>query len=147
MNDNGFPTETAAKLGGVTRITLDNWYRTGFLTPSKPAPRRGVSKRYTFRDVVAIRVARELLSAGITARALRRVVKYICKAKGLSTAEALASTRLVTDGKDVCEVRGERSISTLWRPGQRLLFVVPLGEFVAELESSARKLIETSLAS
>ncbi len=138
IDHHGFPTEIAVKLGGVTRITLDNWYRTGFIAPSMPAPRRGVSKRYSFRDLVAIRVAGDLRAAGISVRALRLVVKYLRKRKGLSATEVLASTQLVTDGHDVYEVTGEQSISTLRRPGQRVLFVVPLAELVAELQTNAR---------
>ena len=143
MIEEGFPTDVAARLGGVTEDTLDGWSRgTKFLVPSIPAPRRGVPKRYSFRDVVAIRVASELRAAGISVGSLRRVVKYLRSRKGLSAAEVLASTQLVTDGHDVYEVSGEQSISALRRPGQRVLFVVPLDELVTELQTNARALTE-----
>jgi DNA-binding transcriptional MerR regulator len=143
MIENGFPTDIAAKLGGVSAITLDTWSRRSkFLVPSMPAPRRGVPKRYSFRDVVAIRVASELRAAGISVGSLRRVVNYLRARKGLSCAEALASTQLVTDGHDVYEVSGEQSISALRRPGQRVLFVVPLDELVTEIQTNARSLVD-----
>jgi hypothetical protein len=138
MIPDGFPTEIAASLGRVSRSLLENWARTGFLSPSVPAPRRGVSGLYSFRDVVAIRVASNLREAGISHQALRRVVAYLSGRKGLSATEALASTCLVTDGLDVFEVTDEASISTLRRPGQRVLFVVPFGELVTELQTRAR---------
>jgi DNA-binding transcriptional MerR regulator len=136
----GFPTEVAAKLGGVTLDMLANWDRTGFLSPSVPAKRRGISRRYSFRDVVAIRVVGELRAEGIPLQALRKVVAYLVKRTGLSPTEALASTSLVTDGRDVYEVNGDASISTLHRPGQRLLLMVPLAELVADLQAKARAL-------
>lgn len=138
MQHEGFSTEVAAKLGRVTRSQLETWARTKFLLPSVPAPRRGVSAHYSFRDVVAIRVARDLRAAGISPQALRRVVAYLSKRKGFGASEALASTNLVTDGRDVFEVTGAASISTLQKPGQRVLFVVPLSELVAEIQTNVR---------
>jgi len=140
MDCEGFPTEIAAKLGGVTLDMLANWDRTGFLSPSVPAKRRGISRRYSFRDVVAIRVVGELRTRGITHQALRKVVQYLCARTGLSPTDALASMNLVTDGHDVYEVAGDVSISTLLRPGQRMLLMVPLHELVAELQAKARAL-------
>jgi hypothetical protein len=147
MIEDGFPTDIAAKLGRVSAVTLDTWSRgTKFLAPSIPAPRRGVPKRYSFRDIVAIRVASELRAAGISVGSLRRVVKYLRARKGLSSAEVLASTQLVTDGHDVYEVTGDQSISALQRPGQRVLFVVPLAALVIELQTDARALVDGAVA-
>jgi DNA-binding transcriptional MerR regulator len=136
----GFQTEVAAKLGGVTVDMLANWDRTGFLSPSVPAKRRGISRRYSFRDLVAVRVAAQLRAEGIPLQALRKVVAYLCARTGLSPTEALAATNLVTDGQDVHEVTGEASISTLRRPGQRMLLMVPLDAVVTELQARARAL-------
>jgi DNA-binding transcriptional MerR regulator len=140
MEIDGFPTEVAAKLGGVTPKTLETWRTIGFLAPSTPAPRRGMSATYTFRDLVAIRVASELREAGIGVPGLKRVVKYLRSRKGLSATEVLAGTALVTDGRDVFEVEGAMTISALQRPGQRMLLVVPLDRFVADLQAKARAL-------
>jgi DNA-binding transcriptional MerR regulator len=136
----GFPTDVAARLGDVTPKMLENWEATGFLAPSVRAKRRGISRRYSFRDVVAIRVTGQLRAEGIPLQALRKVVQYLCHRTGLSPTEALASTNLVTDGRDVYEVKGEVSISTLRRPGQRMLLVVALDELVADLQAKARAL-------
>ena len=136
----GFPTDVAAKLGNVTPKMLENWDTTGFLSPSVPAKRRGISRRYSFRDVVAIRVARDLKHEGIHLQALRKVVAYLAARTGLSPTEAIAATNLITDGHDVYEVKGDVSISTLRRPGQRMLLMVPLDELVAELQAKARAL-------
>jgi DNA-binding transcriptional MerR regulator len=137
----GFPTPIAAKLTGMSVDTLDAWERRGFLKASiRPAGGHGVPRVYSFRDLIAIRVARELRSAGIPPQSLRKVVTYLCARRGLSPTDALASTSLVTDGRDVYEVNGDASISTLRRPGQRMLLMVPLDELVAELQAKARAL-------
>jgi DNA-binding transcriptional MerR regulator len=137
----GFATPIAAKLTDVSVATLQNWDRRGFLKASiQPAGGHGVSRVYSFRDLVAIRVARDLKREGIPLQALRRVVGYLCARKGLKPADALASTSLITDGRDVYEIEGDVSTSTLRRPGQRMLLMVPLGELVAELQAKARAL-------
>jgi DNA-binding transcriptional MerR regulator len=138
----GFPTAAASKLTGVSIKTLENWDTRGFLKPSVRASRgRGLPRVYSFRDLIAIRVALDLRQS-IDVRNLRRVVDYLRKRKGLelSTSDVLASTSLVTDGDDVYEVTGDVSISMLRRPGQRLLLMVPLDELVAQLQAKARAL-------
>ena len=140
MIHDGFITEVAAKLGGVSIDVLEKWDSSKLLCPSVPAPRRGISRRYTFRDVIAMRVLRELREGGIAGESLRRVVKYLRSRKGLSATEVLASTSLITDGHDVYEVEGDVLLSALRRPGQRLLFVLALDELVTELQVKARAL-------
>jgi DNA-binding transcriptional MerR regulator len=137
----GFTIDVAATLGGVTRDMLANWDRTGFLAPSMAAPRRGMPRRYSFRDLVAIRVVAELRTQGITHQALRKVVTYLCARSGLSPKEAIAATNLIADGDDVYEVQGDVPISALRRPGRSMLLMVPLDELVTKLQDQARALL------
>jgi DNA-binding transcriptional MerR regulator len=137
----GFPTAVAAKLTGATIRTLSNWDARGVFHASiQDAGGHGVPRRYSFRDLVAIRVLREFTERGIPPLALRKVVAHLCAHKKLSPTEALASTNLVTDGHDVYEVHGETSISTLIRPGQCAFLVVALDELVADIQAKARTL-------
>lgn len=72
-----FSSEEASKLSLVPVQRLQEWQRTGFLTASIPAKRRGVSRRYSFRDVIALRVASELRDSGVSLQMLRKVVDYL----------------------------------------------------------------------
>lgn len=136
MTHEGFPTPVAAKLTQVSVGTLENWDHRGFLKPSIRAARgHGVARVYSFRDLIAIRVADDLRSKGINVRALARVVDYLRKRKGLSASDVLASTMLVTDGHDVYEVDGDARVSTLRHPDQSVL-MVPLGRLVAQIQAS-----------
>jgi DNA-binding transcriptional MerR regulator len=139
--DEGFTTPQVAKIVKTTIGTLDTWHRMKFISPALASkPGRGTSRRYTFRDVVAVRTALELREAGISMPLLKRVVAYLRKRKGLSATEVLASTSLITDGHDVYEVEGDTTISALRKAGQRVVFVVPLGEIVTEVQTEARAL-------
>jgi len=135
-----FSSEEASKLSLVPVQRLQEWERTGFLTASVPAKRRGVSRRYTFRDVVALRVAAELRESGISLQMLRKVVDYLRSREGLSATEVLARTNLVTSGEQVYEVAGD---VTLHLPsGQRMIlaFMIPLDRVVREVQRQARAL-------
>jgi DNA-binding transcriptional MerR regulator len=132
-----FTSAVTAKIARVTLATLDNWSRRGILAPSIAAPAPH-PRRYTFRDLVAIRVLVALRDAGIDLGGLRRVVEYLRKRKGLSATEALASTVLITDGRDVYEVEEDVRISALRKPGQAVFHVVALSTLVSEIQRDAR---------
>ena len=118
-----------AKLTGVSIDILDRWHRTGFLTPSiAEAPSRGVSRVYSFVDLIAIRVACKLRDAGISLQSLRRLVEQLRSRHGLvTTVEALAGARLLTDGHDVFEVVDEVTFSTLKAPDQAVAALAAIG--------------------
>jgi DNA-binding transcriptional MerR regulator len=135
-----FSTEETAKLSRVPEQRLTEWERTGFLRASIPALRRGVSRRYTFRDVVALRVVADLRAAGISLQMLRRVVAYLRSRDGLSATEVLARTNLVTDGDRVYEIDGD---VTLQIPSGQRMFIhvmIPLDRIVSDLQRKARSL-------
>ena len=138
--DNDFSADEAASLARLPPKTLENWHDAGFIRASVPAKRRGISKRYTFRDVVALRVAGELRAAGVSLQLLRKVVDHLRARKGLSATEVLARTNLVTDGERVYEVEGDVSIQL--PSGQRTMNVaiVRLDQVVSEVQRQARAL-------
>jgi DNA-binding transcriptional MerR regulator len=134
-----FSTEVAAKLAKLTLERVVAWDRTGFLCASVPPPRRGISRGYTFRDVVALRVACELRNRGVSLQLLRKVVDYLREREGLSATEVLARTNLVTDGERVYEVAGDVTIHV--PSGQRMMMVhvtIPLDQVVSEIQRQAR---------
>jgi DNA-binding transcriptional MerR regulator len=130
----GFTVSQALQVAGLTRPTLHYWDRTGFLRPS-------LGRAYSFQDLVALRVARQLRHAGISLQALRRLVALLRTKKGLVS--PLAETYLVTDGHDVYEKQGDAGLSSVLRnPGQGCLFyVLDLGRTVAEVEQAVAGLV------
>jgi DNA-binding transcriptional MerR regulator len=135
-----FSIEQAAKLSGSSMGTLIKWDKTGFLSASIPPKRRGISRRYTFRDVVALRVASVLRKAGVSLQMLRKVVAHLRARDGLSPNEVLARTNLVTNGTDVYEVEGDATIHL--PSGQRVMVhvTIPLDRLVHEIQRKARLL-------
>ncbi len=136
----GFGTPEAAKLARLSVTKLEQWERAGFLRASIPAKRRGISRQYTFRDVIALRVAGELRAAGVSVQLLRRIIAYLRARDGLSATDALASTNLVTNGESVYEVSGDVVIKV--PDGQRLMVnvIFPLHKVVSEVQSKVRSM-------
>ena len=141
MGSGGYTAGQAAKVTGLKYATVDYWDRSGFLSPSVAgAQGKGSDRAYNFQDLIALRVARQLREAGISLQALRKIVRFLRKHKGLSS--PLAETYLVTDGHDVFEKQGDAVLSVLRQPGQRCFyFVLDLSRTVAELREAVEKLV------
>jgi DNA-binding transcriptional MerR regulator len=70
-----FGAGEACTLSGIAYKRLDYWSRSGFITPSVIAPEAGnkARRRYSFRNLVELTVARKLRDIGFSLQALRRV--------------------------------------------------------------------------
>jgi DNA-binding transcriptional MerR regulator len=139
----GFPTHLASQVAGVTPRTLLNWCCRGFLKPSVSQGRTGPGgeRVYSFRDLVAIRVADDLRSRGIDVRHLRLVVDYVRKREGLELDQAVAADAiLVSDGRTFREVQCTASFMEIRQGGTYSILLIPFGELVNELQTKARAL-------
>jgi DNA-binding transcriptional MerR regulator len=139
-----FSTGDAVRITGVSFRNIDYWARTRFIVPSiEEAKGTGTERKYSFSDLLALRVARELREAGISTQSLRRVVEFLRTRRGLTN--PLAECRLIVTGSDVqVATSHERIMSALLRPGQTsFAFVFDLartvGEMKEEIEASERK--------
>ncbi len=136
-----FSTGEAVRITGVSFRNIDYWARTKFIAPSiAEAQGTGTERRYSFSDLLALRVARELREAGISTRSLRRIVEFLRTRKGLTN--PLADCHLIVTGADVQVVASPKEImSALRSPGQTsFAFVFDLARTVDEM----RKEIEMS---
>jgi DNA-binding transcriptional MerR regulator len=139
-----FSTGDAVRITGVTFRNIDYWARTKFIVPSiADAKGTGTERKYSFSDLLALRVARELREAGVSTQSLRRVVEFLRTRKGLMN--PLAECRLIVTGSDVQVVTGrEKIMSALLKPGQTsFAFVFDLARTVdqmkEEIETRERK--------
>lgn len=69
----GYSTREAAALCGLDEAQVRSLVRAGFLAPNG----RGVSLRFAFRDVLVLRLVRQLLESGVPLRRLRRQLRDI----------------------------------------------------------------------
>ena len=79
----GYRVPAVLEIVGVTYRQLDYWARTGLVTPSVQAAAGSGSQRlYSFRDILALKIVKRLLDAGISLRNIRTAVKFLAIAVG-----------------------------------------------------------------
>jgi DNA-binding transcriptional MerR regulator len=121
----------AARLTGCTEAQLRYWQRTGLVRPAKREGATG-PRRYSFRDLVALRVVGSLLDSGLSLARIRKALRYL-----VESGEDVAGLRLVTDGDTVWACRDDGQILDALRHGQLALFVA-VDRIAAEVETDVR---------
>lgn len=132
-----FSAGEASHITGVSYSTLNHWARSRFLVPGAvDAKGSGNERRYTFKDLIALRAAKQLRSAGVSTQSLRKVVKVLRKK---DVGDPLSELRLVVRGREVYVVHGAGELTAvLMREGQAAFsFVLDLTETVTTIRSGA----------
>ena len=134
MNDehsDGFSGTRAATVVGISYRQLDYWARTGLLTPSlTSAAGSGSRRRYSYQDLLELRVIKTLLDAGIKLTAVREVFDYLRR----HVSSDIAAAHLVINGSNVILCDGDELIDVLKR-GQGVLNVLPLAGVIDEVDA------------
>jgi len=116
----GFGGKQVLAIVGITYRQLDHWARTDLLRPSLcDAKGSGSRRRYSYDDVVQLRVIKRLLDGGQSLQAARKVIDQL-RAEG----ESVSSAQLVIAGDSVALARGDEELVDLLRGGQGVLALV-----------------------
>ena len=136
----GYRGPQVCKVVGITYRQLDYWARTNLLRPSISEARgSGTQRRYSYTDLVRLKVIKRLLTAGVSLQQARRAIDCL-----RSAGEDLATANLVIDhGQSVLAYSGEEIID-LVRGGQGVLNIVPLAGVVSELDAAITALEQSS---
>ena len=91
MTDQGYRGPQVCKIVGITYRQLDYWARTDLVRPSvMDANGSGTQRLYSYRDLVELKVIKQMLDAGIALQSARKAVESL-----RSFGEDLASVRIV----------------------------------------------------
>ncbi len=122
MTEQGYSGTQTAKIVGITYRQLDYWARTDLLRPSLvEASGSGSRRRYSYRDLLELRVIKTLLDAGIRLESVREVFTYLRR----HVTSNIASAHIVISGHQVVLCDGDELVDVL-RKGQGVLNVLPL---------------------
>jgi DNA-binding transcriptional MerR regulator len=122
VDDIGFSGTQAAKVVGISYRQLDYWARTDLIRPSlSDAAGSGSRRRYSYNDLLELRVIKTLLDAGIKLESVREVFSYLRE----HVTDDIASAHLVINGNSVVLCDGAELIDVLNR-GQGVLNVLSL---------------------
>src|SRR5690349_15721927 len=106
----GFRGPQVCKLIGITYRQLDYWARTDLLRPSlADAKGSGTQRRYSYQDLLELKVIKRLLDAGLALPSIRRAVGYLRDHLG----EDIATANLVLSGESSILVTSEGDLIDL----------------------------------
>ncbi|MCU1468248.1 MAG: putative transcriptional regulator [Actinomycetia bacterium] len=120
MSEAGYRGPQVCKIVGITYRQLDYWARTELVRPSvMDANGSGTQRLYSYRDLVELKVIKQMLDAGISLQSARKAVESL---RGFD--EDLASVRIVLQGPNVVLAQSDEQVMDLLRGGQGVLSMV-----------------------
>lgn len=133
----GYRGPGVCRIIGISYRQLDYWTRTGLVRASVASARGSGSHRlYSYRDLVEVKIIKDLLDAGLSLQRARGAVEYLREHLG----EELATASLVIAGNDSLLARSDGEIVDLVKRGQGVLNVIPLSGMVEELDARIHEL-------
>jgi DNA-binding transcriptional MerR regulator len=128
----GYRGPQVCKVVGITYRQLDYWARTNLLRPSlADASGSGSQRRYSYEDILELKVIKQLLDAGVNLKQARKAIECLRDA-----GEDLATANLVLVGERSILTRSDEGIIDLLRGGQGVFNVVPLAGLVDEVQAA-----------
>ena len=128
----GFRGPQVCAVVGITYRQLDYWARTDLLRPSLADARgSGTQRLYSYRDLLELKVIKQLLDAGLNLREARRAVECL-RASG----DDLSTANLVLAGGGTVLARSGEEIVDLLRGGQGVFNIVPLAGVVGAVDAA-----------
>ena len=137
MSEEGYGGPQVCSIVGITYRQLDYWARTDLLRPSIADARgSGSQRRYSYNDLVELKVIKNLLDAGVSLRSARKAIEYLRNNVGAD----VASANLVLNSSSSVIVRTGEEIVDLLRQGQGVLNIVPLAGVKGEVDAAIHQL-------
>lgn len=126
----GFSGPQACEIVGITYRQLDYWASTKLLVPSLAAAQgSGTKRRYSYQDLLELKVIKRLLDGGISLKKAQRAIE--CLRDDLEADLSAANIVLMSERSVLAQSDGE--VVDLLRGGQGVFNIVPLSGVVEEL--------------
>jgi DNA-binding transcriptional MerR regulator len=126
-----FSGKQACEIVGISYRQLDYWDRQGVVCPSLSAAHgSGTQRRYSYRDLVRLRMVKQLLDAGVQLKNARKAIEYLREEEG---ADWQTASIVMAEGNSILARDGDALID-LVRRGQGVLNIVPIGSVVGEVD-------------
>jgi DNA-binding transcriptional MerR regulator len=133
-----FGRKAVVALTRVSGRQMDYWATTGVVRPSvKAAAGKGSRREYSFKDLVALKIAKRLKDEGISLQKIRKALAYLRK-HFPDLKQPLAELRFLTDGATVYVGRDRDKIFDTLKQGQ-FVFSLALGAIIEELQGELKQ--------
>ncbi len=134
MSTDGFSGREAADIVGITYRQLDYWARTDLMRPSlADATGSGSRRRYSYRDLIELKLIKTLLDAGQKLERVRAAFDFL-----RDLGDDLTAVQLVIAGDSVVLVRDSGELLDVVNryQGQGVLNLLALGGVVDEVNAA-----------
>jgi DNA-binding transcriptional MerR regulator len=140
MTVEGFSGREAADIVGITYRQLDYWARTDLIRPSlADAKGSGSRRRYSYQNLVELKMIKTLLDAGQKLERVREAFQYIRE-----LGDDLTSAQLVIAGSSVLLVKDEDLIDVVNKhKGQGVLNFLAMDGVAQEVDAAVAQLEQT----
>ncbi len=133
IEDEGFSGKRTAAIVGISYRQLDYWARTDLVRPTlTDASGSGSRRRYSYRDLLELRVVKALLDAGIKLQTVRQVFGYLRDQLGGD----IVAANLVISGPRSVLVRSGDELIDLVQQGQGVLNILPLAGVKRDVDAA-----------
>jgi DNA-binding transcriptional MerR regulator len=130
--DGGYRGPQVCAIVGITYRQLDYWARTDLLRPSICEARgSGTQRRYSYTDLLQLKVIKRLLDAEVSLQQARRAIEFL-----RSSGDDLGSANLVIEKGRTLLVHSDEEIVDLLKGGQGVFNIMSLAGVVSELQTA-----------
>jgi len=136
--DIGYRAPQVCGLVGITYRQLDYWARTGLITPSvQSAQGSGTQRRYSFTDIVQLKVVKRLLDAGMSLKKIRSAMEIL--RDQLASNNPLDDVTLLSNGTTIFAAHSADEVVDVFQRGQGV-FGIAVGPVQEELQGEIHRL-------
>ena len=136
--DIGYRAPQVCGLVGITYRQLDYWARTGLIKPSiQSAQGSGTQRRYSFADIVQLKVVKRLLDAGMSLKKIRSAMEIL--RDQLESNNPLNDVTLLSNGTTIFAAHSADEVVDVFQRGQGV-FGIAVGPVQEELEGEIHRL-------
>ncbi|MEY2447090.1 MAG: hypothetical protein QOH79_566 [Acidimicrobiaceae bacterium] len=133
----GWSGTRTAEVVGITYRQLDYWARTDLVRPAMAdAKGSGTRRMYSYRNLLELKIIKQLLDAGIRLEVVRDVFTELRTRLG----DDLTAAKLVISGASAMLALDDGELIDLVHKGQGVLNILALGTVQSEVDASISQL-------
>ena len=131
--EQSYSGKKVTEIVGISYRQLDYWTRTELVVPSiEKGEGSGRRRRYSYKDLLKLRVIKNLIDGGIKVEKIRKIFDYL--KDGL--AEDVTKVNLVISGNKTVLVQSGDELVDILKKGQGVLNILPLATVKEEVDSA-----------
>ena len=128
-----FSGKKVTEIVGISYRQLDYWTRTELISPSiEKGEGSGSRRRYSYKDLLELRVIKNLIDGGIKVEKIREIFEYLKE----KLDQDVTKVNVVISGNKTVLVKSGDELIDILQKGQGVLNILPLATVKEEVDSA-----------